>query len=434
MLEKIKLKIFGALRWSEKHTQTDMVYLAKGGFWLIISQVISSLASLVLVIAFANLISAELYGNYRYIISIIGMLSAATFPGINSMAIKSVANGDEDTFWKLLKKRGVWSLASTGASLLLSLYYQINGNTNLSTILVIVAIAIPLSSVVGMYSAFLNGKKDFRRLAQWSTLARLVVTASFIIILPFVDSLFALFLLYFIPEMLVESFFLIILYRRKTSKIPAERSNIKKLTKFGFHLSLMEVLKTIAGQADKILIFHYLGAAELAIYTIATTAPSQIKSVLQNISTLAWPKFSSAKEENIRTTLPAKLFKLELIIIGLVAIYWIAAPFLFPIFFPKYASAVFISQIYSLSLLFFPRTFFSTAMTAQLKQKEMYAIRIFAPIIRITVFAIALPFWGLWGAIIGSIISSILTAVIYQFFFKRAFPRSIKNIAPCHPK
>ncbi len=421
MLGKARTRIYQLLRRSEKHTKTDMVYLAKGGFWLILSQIISSLSSLVMVIAFANLISAELYGSYRYVISIIGVLLAATFPGINSMAIKSVANEDDATFWLLVRKKALWSLASTGLGLLLSLYYAINHNGELALVFVIASAAIPLSVTAGMYSSFLNGRKDFRKLAQWSTLVKLIVVISFVVLLPFIKSLALLFLVYFIPELVIEGLLLLTLYRKdqKRGQIQVE---IKKLSRFSLHLSLMEAIKTIAGQIDKVLIFHYLGAAQLAIYTIATSAPGQIKGILQNLSTLAWPKFSSTKEESIRATLPAKLFKLELIILGCVAIYWIVAPFLFPIFFPKYANAVFLSQIFSLSLLFFPRTFLSTAMTAHLKQKEMYAIRILAPLARIAVFAIALPFWGLWGAIIGSIISNVLTTTIYQFFFRKAFP------------
>ena len=34
MINKIKNRIYNILRQSEKYTQTDMVYLAKGGFWL----------------------------------------------------------------------------------------------------------------------------------------------------------------------------------------------------------------------------------------------------------------------------------------------------------------------------------------------------------------------------------------------------------------
>ena len=74
MIKKIKEKIYNLLRWSEKYTKTDMVYLAHGGFWLSFGQIISSLSSFLLAIAFANLLPKETYGNYKYILSIASIL------------------------------------------------------------------------------------------------------------------------------------------------------------------------------------------------------------------------------------------------------------------------------------------------------------------------------------------------------------------------
>lgn len=420
MINKVKSKIYHSLRWSERYTKTDMVYLAKGGFWLSLSQVFSSLCSLAMVVAFANLISPELYGKYRYVISVLGILAIATFQGMNSVAIKSVADGEEAVFWKLIRRRVWWSLGGTVASLAVASYYFIQGNFELALVFIIAAAAVPLSSLTGMYASFLNGKKDFKRLAIWSSLAKLVMTTALLVALPWVKSLPILILFYFLPEIITEAIFLVKLYKRQTLSEKGKQQ-VDKLSRSALHFSAMEILKSVSGQIDKILVFHYLGAAELALYTIATTAPSQIKGVLQNMTTLSLPKFSQVAEKDIRTSLPAKLFKLELIVLGLVIAYWAVAPVAFPIIFPKYAGAVFISQIYALSLVFFPRTFFSTAMTAHLKHRQMYGIRTLAPILRIIIFAVALPFWGLWGAVVGSIISNALTAIIYQYFFRRAF-------------
>jgi hypothetical protein len=41
-MNQLKYKAYTFLRWSERHTKTDMIYLTKGGFWLTLAQVISS--------------------------------------------------------------------------------------------------------------------------------------------------------------------------------------------------------------------------------------------------------------------------------------------------------------------------------------------------------------------------------------------------------
>ncbi len=412
-------KAHQTLRWSERYTKTDMVYLAKGSVWLTFSQAVASISSLLLAIAFANLLPAETYGNYRYVLSIMSVLMVATFPGINTAAIKGVASGDETSFWRLLQKKLSYSLLATVLSGGVALYYLAQGNITLALSVMICAVSIPLVSASGMYEALLNGRRDFRRLAYSASAVRILNTLSILLFLFFSDNLLLLIVVYFVPEIILQSLFL---YRLRPSSL-AVSSNTTSLGRYGFHLSLMEVLKTVAGQIDKLLIFHYLGAAQLAVYIIATSAPGQIKSLLQNMSVLALPKLSASDTpETIRQTLPGKMLRLEVLILLAVAAYWVVSPLLFPLFFPKYTSALLLSQVYALSLLFFPRTFFSTAMTAHMKQKELYAVRIIAPLIRIGVFALMLPVWGIWGAVCGSIIGNGLNTFVYQYYFHKAFP------------
>ena len=65
----IKHKIIGILRRSQKFTGTDMVYVAKGGFWWIFGRLCISLISLATMTAFAHWSPKEVYGAYTYILS-----------------------------------------------------------------------------------------------------------------------------------------------------------------------------------------------------------------------------------------------------------------------------------------------------------------------------------------------------------------------------
>lgn len=420
MISGLRKKTLEFLRWSERHSKTDMVYLARGGFWLSLSHIAASVSSLILAVAFANLISVETYGMYRYVLSIIGLLAIATFPGLNYAAITAVARRNEASFWPLVAKKLKWSLASLCLGLLVSGYYFLQGNNLLGVSFLIVAVCLPLMNTAGLYASLLTGRKDFKKLTRWTIVTRVFVTLFMLLALFTTDSVIVFIAIYFIPEILLRSLFLF----RLSQKITDEEDRTeptKELSAYGFHLSVMEILKTVADQIDKILIFHYLGAAELAIYAIATIAPGQIKGLMQNVTTLALPKFSDTDPKSIKETLPRKLLRLELVIIVLIIGYWMVAPFVFPIIFPKYMEALLLSQVYILSLIFFPRTFLSTAMLAHVKTSEMYSIRIWAPSLRIVIFAIALPLWGLWGMIIGAIVGNALTAFIYHYYFRKAF-------------
>lgn len=421
MFKKIKQITTRWLRRSERYTKTDMLYLAKGGFWLTLGQIVDSLSALVLVIAFANLVPPETYGTYRYLLSIIGIIVVATFPGIKTAAVTSVARGDEQTFWALVKKKALWSLASSVIALGLTGYYYVNGNNILALSFLIAAVGVPIMYTVGMYHALLNGRKDFSRVTQWGMWAKIISLLAMLGAVLITDNAIVYIATYFLSEIVIKSFFLAKLYWERKTGTRIDFEQQKNLERFGFHLSLMEVIKTIAGHIDKILVFHYLGAAELAAYAIATTAPGQIKGMMQHLTTLALPKMSTGDAAHVSKTLPPKLLRLEIVIVFAIVGYWVVAPIVFPIIFPRYVNVIFLSQIYSLSLLFFPRTFFSTAMVAHHKQKEMYAIRVYAPLVRIAIFLVALPSFGLWGAVVGSIVGNAITAWIYQFFFRKAF-------------
>ncbi|OHA59647.1 MAG: hypothetical protein A2589_02200 [Candidatus Vogelbacteria bacterium RIFOXYD1_FULL_46_19] len=421
-LDNLKGQFKSLLVWSQKYTKTDMVYLAKGGFWLTASQGVSILAGFILLVSFANLLPTETYGTYRYILAILGVIVIGTFPGINVVSIKTVAEENEEQYWQLLSKKALFSLLSSLLSFLTSVYYLLNHNEILSLAFLIVGFGLPLVYTSGMYEALLYGRKNFKRAAQLNMLNKIIVTAFLVLTVYFTDNIIILILAYFIPETIIQTIYLTYFFKKRPTGGAPSTNN--QLTKFGIHLSMMDVLKTVAGQIDKMLVFHYLGATQLAIYAIATTPPSQIKNLMQNLTTLAFPKMSTATADSLRETLPNKLFRLEMVIIGLIIIYWLAAPVFFPLFFPKYVGAILLSQVYALSLIFFPRTFLSTAMTAQLKQKELYFIRIIAPTLRIIIFLLVLPIWGMWGAVIGSIVGNALTSLIYTYFFAKAFPKT----------
>ena len=81
------------LLWSEKYIKTDMVYLARSGFWLLFGQGTTLLSVLALSIVFANFLPKETYGTYKYILSLTGIFSIFTLPGMTTALIRATARG-----------------------------------------------------------------------------------------------------------------------------------------------------------------------------------------------------------------------------------------------------------------------------------------------------------------------------------------------------
>ena len=113
MLGKLQHKIYKALKWSEKYTKTDMVYLAKGGSWLVGGQVINTIAVLALAIGIANFLPKEIYGNYKYVLSLIAIIGAFSLTGMATAVTQAVAKGFEGNLKYGLKISLKWSLVTS---------------------------------------------------------------------------------------------------------------------------------------------------------------------------------------------------------------------------------------------------------------------------------------------------------------------------------
>lgn len=416
-MQKIKNKIYTLLRWSEKYTKTDMIYLSKGGFWLTFGQIIASGSALLLSIAFANLLPKESYGNYRYILSLFSIFIIFSLSGTNTSIIQAVANGFEGSFWKIFKTKIKWSLLGSLISISTAIYYILQKNYNLGYALIIIAVCLPFFESSNLYQSLLHGRKNFKMatiLVNYTSIISLLIMLCTLLI---TDNILLVLISYLGSQISLQLLFTWLTLKKNPLN---QKSDGTALT-FGIHLSLMDIFKTVAGQIDKILIFHYLGAGNLALYAFIIAPISHSKSFILNLKSLALPKLSQSNTQEVIKHLPEKIRRLEFIVLLFIILYIILAPILFKILFPQYIEAVPYSQIYAITLLFLPRSLLSTLMVAKVKQKELYSIRFLAPLWKIIILFIALKYWGLWGMVFGTILSELGQYFLYNYFYKRAF-------------
>lgn len=418
MLDNLRHKTYHLLRASEKYTQTDMLYLAKGGFWLALAQIVVSGGSFLTALAFANLLPQDIYGTYRYILSLIIILDIFTMSGITTAITSAIARHAEGEFWPGFIAKLKWSLLATLGGLIMAIYYFLNQNFTLALAMGMTAVLLPPFRLSTVYMAILQGHKNFKLSTIYEIITKISSIASMIAVIWLTDNVLLMILAYFIPETILYFIFTALCLK----KYPLNKVREPRAVTFGVHLSVMKVIETLAGQLDKVLVFHSLGAIDLAIYAFATAPTSQIKSWLMNIKVLALPKISEQSDQNIRLHLSNKIKKLELFTLIIIIFYIPLAPLFYQTFFPQYLASIQYSQIYILLLLCLPRSILFTAMVAKMKQKELYATRIISPIIRIVFLLIGFKFWALWGLIGGTVISEFAMLLLYQVFYKRSFP------------
>jgi len=411
----IKNKIITLLRWSEKYTKTDMVYLAKGGFWLTAASLISSVSSFLLAIAYANLLSPNTYGTYKYILSFVGILTIFSLPGMNAAIIRATARGFDGSVKQALRIRIKWGLLGGLAGLALAGYYYLAGNTVLTISFLIAGIFMPLMDSLGIYNAILQGKRLFKLSSLYSAILQIGIMLTIIATIFLTKNIILIIFSYFISHTLIK----FVLLKLTDKKIPLNKNTDPQTISDGKHFSFIGVIGLIAGQIDKILLWLFLGATPLAVYAFALAPVDQFKKISRTIQALSFPKFVQQEPEIIKKTLPLKLVKYLLILIPIVILYVLLVPWLFKIFFPAYLESIKYSQLYALVILFYPLRLISEVLYAHAKKKELYITSTINPIFKILLLLILVPIYGINGAILALLIPPLLDAVILSYFLKK---------------
>ncbi len=419
MIQKARVKIYKLLRWSEQYTKTDMVYLAKGGFWLTLGQIISAACSFLLAIAFANLLPKEIFGNYKFVLSLASILSAFTLTGMNTAVAQAAARCFEGmlkkTFWLQIR----WGLLMSLASLLTSIYYLLNNNTTLGFALLIVGAFSPILYSANTYTAFLSGKQEFKKLTFYG-----IAVAVFSALIIFITIFFTKNIVWLIAANIISNTTATLFFYNRTLNI-CQPNQIQdpQVISYSKHLSLINIVVTIATYLDGVLLFHFLGAAPLAIYSFASAIPNQIKGISKNIATLIFPKLAQCSLKEIDSILYERLRQLFLIGITIAGVYILIAPYFFQIFFPKYIEAIHYTQLYALTVIFlFPLSFFAAIGQAKLTfmpKNFLYKSNLLLQILLIILLLLLTSTFGIIGAIYARLIFLFCSCMVNLIFFKK---------------
>lgn len=423
MIQIFKQKFYGLLKKTEKYTQTDNIYLAKGGFWLTSAKLIVALSSFLTAVAFANLLTPELYGNYRYIISLVGFLSIFTLKGMSTALTQAVSRGLEGGFYSIFKIKIKFACLQAAGLIILGGYYFSKTNYVLALPLFFIAFLMPLRSGFSLIASFLPGQKNFRLAAKYQGWQNIITAISLIACLflfwRFPQSnliiVFSLAAAYFTSETICNGIF----YQQIKKTLTPNKAEDPKTKKYGYHLTLINFLGQIIHYLDQILIFHSLGAAQLAAYSFALLPVEKLKEPVQMISVLALPKFSVKSPAELKKNLLPKILKLLVLAAVTIIIYWLMAPIVFKVFFPRYTQAIFYSQIFAVSLLGIGHLMSNVALIGQMAIKKIYALEIPTAILDIILLVGGFWWLGILGIIIARVASEIIRTIISLIIIKK---------------
>jgi len=424
-MDSLTSRVVAFLRWTERYTKTDMVYLFSGGGWLFFGQIASLLFSLALAIVFGHYATQDTYGNYKYILSVSAVLGVLSLSGLSTAVTRAVARGDEGTLRQGLGLSLRWSGGILVASAVASAYYWLQGIYFVSLSLVIAALALPLMNGFSLYDSFLTGRRQFRTDVLFFigsnafTAIALIATLLF-----FSERAIVLVAVYFATNVVSD-----LLWYLLAARQAANQRIDPDLGTYGAHLSVINLIDVIAEKIDGIAVFILLGPIHLAVYAYAIAIPEQFKGVAKNITSLSFAKFVTRPISDIRANISRRIAFLALISGIATLLYIIAAPLLFRYLFPIYLESIPYSQWYALMMV--PTGIASvlvTVLQAHQKTRALYIANTIGQVALIVFLPFLTYYYGIAGAIASQLVYRVIVLgfSIWQFSVAKDTPTGIR--------
>ncbi len=401
-----------------KILRIDALYFIKGGFWLSVTQAITILAGLITTALFAHYLTEIEYGVYRYLVGLAALLSAFSLTGIGQAILQTAAKKYYSFYQETLKLNFLFSAGIVLSSIFGGAYYWLNGNSTLALGCLIIALFQPLINTFQYTTSYLQGDGQFRTSTIIQTIRTLVVSIASLFALLWTRNIIALFAVLLITTAFINLATHLYCRPKKAGSTPKDIS--EKYILYAKNSSIRNAVSSIAFRADSLFIFTQLGAAELAIYSIATLVPEQIKGSFKNLSSLLLPKYSAHTNEKILLGgIPKRSFQISMLLLAITIFYIVISPYFYHLFFPKYEISILYSQIYALAFPSFFALIPMTVIQSRLDEKALDHINnqnTFWSLLLVIVLTI---FYGIMGAVIGKVVARYLNAFyIYTKFLK----------------
>lgn len=417
MIERLHTGIVRLLRWSERYTGTDMVYLAQSAWWTNLSVVLTSLFAFGISIAFANLVPRDEFGVYQYLLSLSTIVGALTMTGMNSAVTQAVARGHEGVLRSSVRLQLRLAILPFLLGIGIAAYYLLNGNGSIAFGIGLIAILTPITNAFNTYAAYLNGKHDFKRIFYGITLTNAAYYGSILMAILLAPHALVLITVNVAVNAVVAAW----LYAHTLRLYQPGSTDDPETLSYGTHLSVMNVLDILVAQADSVLIFHFLGAVPLAIYNFACAIPERIGGLFKFLVFAGLPKFAQSTPQEIAPMLIGKTLRAMFAGLVMALAYIAIAPLLFHLLFPKYLDALPYTEVYAIIIAVTAGSLPFTALLSQRLQTELYIYKIAGPLLHLVLQVSFLLTWGLMGILVARLLSNMINiGLALTLFFMRA--------------
>jgi len=399
--------------------------IAKNTGLLIALQLLQRLLGLATTYFVVRALGQDGFGNYQFVLSVVGVVAIFGMPGLNNAVMQSVARGFRGTYRASIRPAVLGALV--GATVLAGITgwaFLTNPNGPAAALfgaLLLFVFAHGLTQWKGLKS----GTEDFAGVVKLSGSASIATSLLLIGSVVFLtDSYAALVIVIFAVQGVLNLLATWMSLRSVRPDEPVEKGSIR----YGVVTTGWMVFGCVAMYVDKLLIYTFMSPASLAIFVAAERVPGLTKEFIKNLGAALAPRFARHSHYTKRVD---RAFQVFSVVAGfaIVAFAFTLLPWFIVLVFGEeyresvpYAQALMCSIAIVNSVPLRSRWIRSRQDTASFRD-----VSIIMALCRIVVSAALIPFFGLTGAVVSAFISRIGYVITVTVVMKKRYPLSERD-------
>lgn len=373
-------------------------------FALQIFQQIASAISFFVIIAH---LPKEAVGHYHFILSVLGIVSITSLPGMRTAIMQSVARGNRGFYVNATKYCFLISFTGSAVLFLISGYYYLYlNNLTMSLGFLVAAFFMPFTKGLMTWKSSYVGKENFKILSFIDAVGATLVSVFLMLSVLLYDETFIILLFLALSIPAIQNLLLTYLEIQKSRSVLNEEDG---MIEYGLKTSAYNIMPLVAQEIDRISIYNFVSASELAAYNVAQKIPDIFKTIFRNFAVVIAPDLAKTKTYTKKLNRYFTLISSAFLLFSLLFCFTLLDNVFFMLTPTEYHEALPYAQALLIAFTVGNFGFFkSKYIYAQKNIGSNRSILIASNIVKLLLTPLLVFFFQIWGAI---------TAIILQRLF-----------------
>jgi len=368
----------------------------------------------------ARTLSIEHYGQYQFVLSVLGIVSIFSLTEFANTLMQSIARGFTGSFRLMLKYPIMTSCLGSIVLLSFSAWFAlIHQNPMLHQAFLLAACIFPVSHGMIIWRGIKIGEERFRNFTGIEMMI-LLATNSGIILTTFLTPSSYIGAIAFV--MLVPAIANVIIIARALKKYPPGLPSEDGVIRHGTVSSAYMAFSRVSLYIDKLLLFIFVDAVSVALLVSAERISDLLKTAIQDTSTALAPKFAKAETYTPKTDF---LFKAATLAFGAIMVIFAFTfmPFVLTLIYGEnYVEAVPYAQLLiAVQAISNLASFQFRYIRSKLDTDNVRTIMVGVSVCRIALACTFIPLFGLKGAVLSTVLYNLILTGLTDFRIKRDY-------------